>query len=317
MSAVLAVHGASAGYGRTLAIRDISLVVAPGEIVAVVGESGSGKSTLAKLLTGQIHPAHGEVLVEGRPWRSISARHDARHHVQMIFQDSRDALNPWMTALETVTEAVQVVDGVRRSAAVGRARELLEQMGLTGSVVDRRPGRLSGGQCQRVGIARSLAHRPRVLIADEPTSALDVSVQAQVLTLLRRLRAEEGMAIVLITHDLNVVSSVADRVFVLYQGHAMEAGATDAVMAAPAHPYTRLLLDSQPGVAGMLPVMTGDAPGHPCPFAGRCPLRQPDCVHLDHTSFFSAPADGEHEAACLHPLNSATARLPVPHDPEG
>lgn len=305
---------ASVGYAGAPVLRDICLEVRPQEILAIVGESGSGKSTLGKLMTGQLHPQRGSALVEGRPWVAISRRDPARHRIQMIFQDSRDALNPWMTALETVTEAVRVVDGGRRAAAEGKARQLLEDVGLAGPVVDRRPGRLSGGQCQRVAIARALAHRPSVLVADEPTSALDVSVQAQVLALLRRLQAAQDMAVVLITHDLNVVRSVADRVHVLYHGRTMEVGATEDVLNAPAHPYTRLLVDSRPGVRGVLPAVQAEVDEHPCVYAARCALRQPDCSMLDPSASAEPDAAGAgssstRRVACLHPLPGGLALL--------
>lgn len=305
MTSPLQVTEMSAGYGAELVLRDVDLAVQAREIVAVVGESGSGKSTLAKVLTGQLHPKAGQASVEGRLWSDVSRRDPARHRVQMIFQDSRDALNPWMTALETVSEAVRVVDGGRRAQSDVRARQLLEDVGMTGAVVDRRPGRLSGGQCQRVGIARALAHRPSVLVADEPTSALDVSVQAQVLTLLRRLRVEQDMAIVIITHDLNVVRSLADRIMVLYRGRTLEVGDAADVLAEPAHPYSRLLVDSRPGVEGILPVVQSEVGAHPCVFAGRCPIRQEDCAHLDPSSGtdLRPEADGAPRwVSCRHPL---------------
>lgn len=314
MTHPLEVVRASVGYGGDLVLRDVDVAVGASEILAVVGESGSGKSTLAKVLTGQLHPQHGQALVEGRSWSDVSRRDPARHRVQMIFQDSKDALNPWMTALETVSEAARVVDGGRRTAADKRARHLLDEVGLAGAVVDRRPSRLSGGQCQRVGIARALAHRPSVLVADEPTSALDVSVQAQVLGLLRRLRAEQDMAVVIITHDLNVVRSLADRIQVLYRGRTMEIGGAQDVLEAPAHPYSRLLVDSRPGVRGVLPLVEAQVGEHPCAFAARCPLRQPDCSKLDPSVtelLDRAPADDSspRRVNCRHPLPGGLALL--------
>lgn len=316
MTSPLEVVRTSVGYGGDLVLRDIDLAVGASEIVAVVGESGSGKSTLAKVLTGQLQPNDGHALVEGRPWSEVSRRDPARHRVQMIFQDSKDALNPWMTALETVSEAVRVVDGGRRAQADARARRLLEDVGLAGAVVDRRPSRLSGGQCQRVGIARALAHRPSVLVADEPTSALDVSVQAQVLALLRRLRLEQEMAIVIITHDLNVVRSLADRILVLYRGRTMEVGSADDVLGEPAHPYSRLLVDSRPGVEGVLPVVLSEVGPHPCSFAARCPIRQHDCsLELSEGVLLGRDADGVPRwVNCRHPLPGGLDL--IRHDPD-
>jgi oligopeptide/dipeptide ABC transporter ATP-binding protein len=142
-----------------------------------------------------------------------------------------------------------------------------------------------------------------VLVADEPTSALDVSVQAQVLAVLRKLRTEEEMAIVMITHDLNVVRSLADRVCVLYRGRVLEAGATEVVMEHPRHPYTRLLIDSRPGVSGHLPVVNAETDTHPCVYAGRCPLRDDDCLGLSYTR--TSQTTSEHRAACVHPLSQS------------
>lgn len=310
----LEIVNASVGYGGAPVLRDVTIDVRPREILAVVGESGSGKSTLGKLMTGQLRPEAGTALVDGRPWSNVRRGDPARHRVQMIFQDSRDALNPWMTARQAIAEAVRVVDGCSRREADARACALLAEVGLVDDAIDRRPRQLSGGQCQRVSIARALAHRPSVLVADEPTSALDVSVQAQVLALLDRLRTEQSMAVVMITHDLNVVRSVADRVHVLNRGRTVEIGSALGVLDSPRHPYTRLLVDSRPGIEGLLPVVSEAIGDHPCIFAGRCAMRQDDCADLDPSRLTSGPradtpSDDAQVVACAHPLPEGLALL--------
>jgi ABC-type dipeptide/oligopeptide/nickel transport system ATPase subunit len=248
-SALLAAREVTVRYpGATEdAVRGVTMDVTRGASVGIVGESGSGKSTLARVLAGACAPTSGDVEVMGRRWRDVRRRDPLRRQVQMIFQDPIGSLNPDMSACESVAEVVRVWHGAGRRDASVRAEELLADVGLRGAAIDRRRHALSGGQCQRVGIARALACEPSVLIADEPTSSLDVSVQAQILNLLADLRTRLGLAMVLISHDLSVVEYMTDRTLVMYRGEVVEAGITAQLLSRPRHAYTRTLVDSVPG----------------------------------------------------------------------
>lgn len=231
------------GSGPTV-VKNLSLNVPEGGAIGIVGESGSGKTTVASLLIGMLAPTIGTVAVRGRSWSSIPRRDPLRRAVQMVFQNPYTALNPRLTALQTVAEVFQVCGGHAKVEASERAEDLLKRVGLSGSGLGKRPNGLSGGQCQRVGIARALAAEPAVIVADEPTSALDVSVQAQILNLLNDLRQEQGVGLVLISHDLNVVSYLTDRAVVMKQGQVVEEGPTADLLQNPAHPYTQSLIAS-------------------------------------------------------------------------
>lgn len=233
--------------GSAPAATGINLEVRAGDAVGIVGESGSGKTTVGRGLVGSLFPSSGAVLVEGRPWKGVSRRDPVRRVVQMVFQDPYASLNPMLTAQATVAEVVRVWDGAKRDVAAARAEEILAEVGLSGEVTRRRPAGLSGGQRQRVGIARALACSPQVLVADEPTSALDVSVQANVLNLLLDLRANRGLALVLISHDLSVVDYLTETAMVMLNGEVVEQGATHQLLDRPSHPYTKTLIDSIPG----------------------------------------------------------------------
>lgn len=236
-------------YGRAAApaLSETSLVVTPGATVGLVGESGSGKSTFAKLLVGVLSPTSGTLTVDGEPWERIRRRDPRRRKVQMIFQDPYACLNPLLSVIDTVAEVHEVWSGLSRRDARRRAAEELERVGLDTQFHGSRPRRLSGGQCQRVGIARALAGRPEVLVADEPTSALDVSLQASLLNLLDEMRRERNLAIVLVSHDLAVVRYLTETTLVLRGGEVVERGTTAEVMDRPQHPYTRMLLASSRG----------------------------------------------------------------------
>ncbi|WP_159613975.1 ABC transporter ATP-binding protein [Glutamicibacter sp. JC586] len=231
------------GSGPTV-LHNINLALHAGGAIGIVGESGSGKSTLAGLLVGMSTPTSGSVTVHGRPWKSVRRRDPQRLAVQMVFQNPYTALNPRLTILNTVAEVFQVSEKSSKAESLERARDMLSQVGLTGSVLNKRPEDLSGGQCQRVGIARALAAKPSVIVADEPTSALDVSVQAQILNQLRDLREEQDIGLILISHDLNVVSYLTDSAIVMQHGKVVEQGPTAQLLNAPAHSYTQNLVDS-------------------------------------------------------------------------
>ncbi|MFI7273846.1 ABC transporter ATP-binding protein [Streptomyces sp. NPDC049879] len=237
-------------YGRRRggfrAVDGVSLSVAPEETLGLVGESGSGKTTVARCVAGLIRPDAGTVAFEGRPLGPAGRRPaELQRAVQMVFQDPRSSLNPRMTVAAVIGEAWRThpstaPDGDRTEAL----HRLLDDVGLDPSTAQRRAGDLSGGQCQRVSIARALAVSPRLLVCDEAVSALDVSVQAQILRLLDDLRRERKLALLFISHDLGVVHQIADRVAVMRRGELVEQGAAADVMGAPRHEYTRALLDA-------------------------------------------------------------------------
>ena len=236
---------------RTVAVHDAGFHVSQGEFVAVVGESGSGKSTLGRLLVGLERPSAGRVVLDRR---DVSAATEAarRHRMataQMVFQDPQSALNPRRIVADIVTQAMEA-RGASRAARARRSAELLAEMGLSPELGSRTPSQLSGGQRQRVNIARALCLVPKLLVADEIVSGLDVSVQAQLLNLLSRLRQDHDFALLLISHDLSVVRHLCDRVLVMHRGVIVEQGDTEAVFTNPSHPYTRSLLAAVPPEAG-------------------------------------------------------------------
>jgi peptide/nickel transport system ATP-binding protein len=273
---------------RFRALDDVSFSVKPGEILAVVGESGSGKSTLGRVVTGLVQASAGEVRFDGTSGLDSKGRMQVdRQRVQMVFQDPFASLNPAHTIFHHVARPLQLhgAGGDLRAEVAS----LLARCGLDPAeeYLDAYPHRLSGGQRQRVAIARALAPGPDLLIADEPTSMLDVSIRTDVLTLLRSLSEERGIAQILITHDLAAARLIADRILVLYAGRVMEVGPTESVIYDPLHPYAHLLLAAvapKPGGDLFEPLpATGKATdkgdgGRGCPFAPRCPQVKPVCT---------------------------------------
>lgn len=239
-------------FGRpgrvTHAVDGVELTLREGQTLGIVGESGSGKSTLARTLLGLLPPDAGSISLAGKPlaFKGGSARHAHAKLVQMVFQDPYGSLNPRQRVGDIVAQG-PMVHGMPRREALSLAQELFELVGLSADAIRRFPHEFSGGQRQRVGLARALAMRPQVLIADEPVSALDVSVQAQVLALLARLRQQLGLSIVFITHDLRVAAQVCDHVAVMKDGRVVEEGVCSEVFGNPAHPYTQALLAAVPG----------------------------------------------------------------------
>jgi peptide/nickel transport system ATP-binding protein len=239
------------GRFRSISVRAVDRVsvhVEPGEVLGLVGESGSGKSTLASSVVGLVTPASGTIEVAGVNLAALrgKAKRTALGRIGMVFQDPGSSLNPRATVGASIAEPLRLHSELRGDALDVRVRELLDAVSLTTALADRFPHELSGGQRQRVGIARGLALNPALLVADEPTSALDVSVQARVLELFRTLQTELGFACLFISHDLAVIEEVASRVAVMHRGHIVEQGATEAVLAAPLHPYTHRLITSAP-----------------------------------------------------------------------
>ncbi|WP_432991702.1 ATP-binding cassette domain-containing protein [Dactylosporangium sp. CA-233914] len=250
--ALLELRGLSVNYGRGRhrppdAVRDVSLTVAPGETVALVGESGSGKSTIGNVVLGLVPASAGSVHFDGEDITAAGRRRrrELTRHIQPIFQDPYGSLNPSRTIRQTLVEPL-LAHGRASAAAGERIAEVLDRVGLPADAADRYPDEFSGGQRQRIAIARALVAGPRLIVCDEPTSALDLSIQAQVLNLLRRLQRESGIGYLFITHDLALIRHAADRVVVLYRGRVMETGPAAHVTEQPQHPYTQALLAAAP-----------------------------------------------------------------------
>jgi peptide/nickel transport system ATP-binding protein len=242
-------HTSVFGRPRLLDIlKNITLSVGPGEAVGVVGESGSGKSTLGRTFLRLHEPHRGQVFFEERDLATLtrSELKKVRLRIQMIFQDSQSSLNPRHRIVDILSAPILVHESADSRSARRRAHALLERVGLTAAHGDRFPHELSGGQRQRVGIARAIALNPAFIVADEIVSGLDVSVQAQVLTLLRQLRAESGLGMIFIGHDLSVVRTLCDKVAVMRQGEIVESGDCATIFDRPQHAYTRALLRSIP-----------------------------------------------------------------------
>jgi len=235
------------------AVDGVSLRIAPGECVGLVGESGSGKSTLVRTLVRLLDPTAGSIHFAGQDIGAIPARHFARTperaRLQLVFQDPTESLNPRFTALDAIAEPLRCLARIReRRELRQRVHEVADLVGLPTELLSRFPHQLSGGQKARVGIARAIALHPTLLVLDEPTSALDVSVQAIILHLLASLRQRLGMSYLFVSHDLNVVRLLSDRVLVMHRGQIVEEGAVDTVFTHPEHPYTRALLAALPAV---------------------------------------------------------------------
>lgn len=252
---VLSVNGIGLQYRNGVrALSDVTFDLHRGEILGVVGESGSGKTTLVNVLLLLTRPQAGSVLLNGNDLAGAGRREirAMRRRVQAVFQDPGTSLNPRLTAVESVAFNLAPLRLGRRETR-RRAVEVLDRVGIPSSHMDRRPVSLSGGQIQRVAIARALVNGPEVVVCDEAVSALDKSVQAQVLNLLRELREELEVSMLFISHDLQVVDHLCDRVLVMHRGRVVEEGPISAVMASPQHPYTQLLLDSIPRRASRQP----------------------------------------------------------------
>jgi peptide/nickel transport system ATP-binding protein len=269
------------------AVDDVSFAVTRGRTLALVGESGCGKSTVARLAVGLYAPSGGEMRFEGRALSAVRAQPALRRRMAMVFQDPYASLNPRWRVRDIVAEPIRAFRILRgRGEVEDRVAQLLVQVGLSPRDGERYPHEFSGGQRQRISIARALSSEPDFLVCDEPTSALDVSVQAQILNLMRDLQERLRLTVLFISHNLAVVRQVADQLGVMYLGRIVEQGPAEAVLATPRHPYTRMLLDAVPDLAmtGRSRVPVGGEVPSPidppsgCPFHPRCPLANARCA---------------------------------------
>lgn len=297
--------------GVVHAVQPVTLAVTSGETLGIVGESGCGKSTLARMLVGLLPPTSGTIEINGEPLDNADPARFGRK-IQYVFQDPISSLNPRKTIRQIMEAPLKHLHKMDAAARSKRISEIFAAVNLREEFLERYPHEFSGGQAQRIGIARALAADARILILDEPVSALDVSVQAQVLNLLADLKKEFGLTYLFISHDLAVVEAVSDRVAVLYFGSVVEVGPADAVFASPRHPYTKLLADSAPVVGRPLTAPESRETELPdplnppagCAFRGRCPKASDLCGQTSPA--LTQMSDGVW-VACHHPLSGPDA----------
>jgi oligopeptide/dipeptide ABC transporter ATP-binding protein len=320
MSALLEIDGLSKRFavkqrGRAPsllhAVDGVSFVIARGEALGLVGESGCGKSTLAQLIVRLADPSAGAIRFAGEDIARTAARsfahHPARARLQMVFQDAGESLNPRHTAFDAIADPLRQLKRLGGAALRAEVEALAAQVNLPSELLGRFGHQLSGGQKARVGIARAIALKPELLVLDEPTSALDVSIQAVILKLLDRLRRELGLTYVFVSHDLNVVRMLCERVLVMYLGKVVESGKVAEVFDSPRHPYTRALIDAIPDASRRTerlrltgePASPIDPDPRACRFASRCPRAQARC-RSEMPEL--APGSSPHRAACHFPL---------------
>jgi len=301
--------------GKVHAVSDLSLDLARGETLGLVGESGCGKSSAARAVMQLPRPTAGQVVLDGTDLTTLrgAALQRARRRFQMIFQDPIASLNPRLTVSEIVSAPLEIAGEGDRAERDRRVAEMLDHVGLNAEqAMERRPHEFSGGQCQRISIARALILQPDLLVCDEPVSALDVSVQAQILNLLDDLKRRFDLTYLFISHDLSVVESVSDRVAVMYAGRIVEQVPVDALFGDPQHPYTRGLLASVPRldrkgalvpIAGLPPNLSNLPPG--CAFAPRCHKAQAACREGEVALEGAAPR----AVRCLYPETDLTGKV--------
>jgi len=296
------------------AVSKISLELKMGETLGVVGESGSGKSTLARAIIGTIPASEGRIVWMGQDLLAMepATRRNHRKDAQMVFQDPLAALNPRMTVGQIIAEPLTThYPDLTKAEVRAKVAALMERVGLLPNLANRYPHEFSGGQCQRIGIARALILQPKLLVCDEPVSALDVSVQAQVVNLLKGLQRELGLSMIFIAHDLSVVKHISDRIAVMYLGRLMELGPAREVIQTPQHPYTKALIaavpipDPKAEAARQRTTLEGElpspmAPPSGCVFRTRCPIARDVCaqdvpvaqpINESHTAYCPFSAD--------------------------
>jgi peptide/nickel transport system ATP-binding protein len=308
--------------GQLEAVSDVSFDVRRGETLGLVGESGCGKSSTGRAVLQLPRPTSGTVRFDGQDLTAVSgdALRRVRAKLQVIFQDPTSALNPRRRVRDIVGEGLMIND-VHRAEIERRVDEALVRVGLEPDAVgDRRPHQFSGGQCQRIAIARAMVLQPQVIICDEPVASLDVSIQGQVLNLLERMRGEDGLSLVFISHDLHVVRAICDRIAVMYLGKIVEIGDADSVYPTPRHHYTRALIEAVPSVDDSVPPMPavrGEVPSplHPpsgCRFRTRCPRAEDRCA-AEEPALRQVGED--HFVACHFPLSPRRSPATPPDRP--
>lgn len=294
------------------AVDDVSFTIQPGEVVGLVGESGSGKTTVGRCVLRMSEPTSGEVIFEGRDIRQLSKEklRELRRDMQIVFQDPYASLNPQMRVVDLIGEGIIAHGLAPKKEVKDRVAELLETVGLAAHHMMRYIHEFSGGQRQRIGIARALALNPRFIVADEPVSALDVSVQVQVLNLMKDLQKDRDLTMLMVAHDLGVVEYISDRVIVMYLGKIMEVASVDDLFRNPQHPYTEALLSSVPitnprdALSRKRTLLQGDIPSpldppSGCVFRTRCPIATAECAKVV-PALESVGSNKTHMKACIH-----------------